>query len=315
MYYRSSSSSSWIKTTSSSYYEMDEDYDNGYTFTSSNDGQKVFNNLIRFKKNNYSYKVVVSDEDDEDIEGYKTFTVGSYDGDDCGYGQYGSGNNCYTCDNRPSNAYYPDRGSCDWICDDGYRERNGYCESEGQNCSIGQYSSGNSCYNCTTKPSSASYTSYGTCDWSCNSGYYRDGNTCVSNSQTCGVGQYVNGNSCQNCLSAPAHSYYTTAGSCSWACNANYYSTGSLCMPNTQNCGVGQYLSGNVCANCTTKPNNSVYSQTGTCDWICDYGFMRDGNSCVQNQTYAWYNSGWSTCSTNCGGGSQYRTVECRNQS
>ena len=99
VYYRSGSSSSWIKTTSSSYYEIDNDYDNGYTFTSSNDGQKIFNNLIRFKKNNYSYKVVVSDEDDDSIEGYKTFTVGNYDGNDCGYGEYESGDNCYSCNN------------------------------------------------------------------------------------------------------------------------------------------------------------------------------------------------------------------------
>ncbi len=76
VYYRQSSSSSWIKTTSSTYYEMDEDYeDDGYTFTSSNRGQKTFSDFIRFKKDNYEYKVVVADEDDNDIEGYKIFSV------------------------------------------------------------------------------------------------------------------------------------------------------------------------------------------------------------------------------------------------
>ena len=77
VYYRSSNSSSWIKTTSSSYYEIDNDYEDGYTFTSSNRGQKTLSNFIRFKKDDYSYKVVVTDEDDSDIEGYKIFTVGS----------------------------------------------------------------------------------------------------------------------------------------------------------------------------------------------------------------------------------------------
>ncbi len=74
VYYRTSGSSSWIKTTSSSYYEMDEDYEDGYTFTSSNNGQKTFYDLIRFRKE-YEYKIIVVDEDDDDIEGYKTFSV------------------------------------------------------------------------------------------------------------------------------------------------------------------------------------------------------------------------------------------------
>jgi len=68
VYYRSSSSSSWIRTTSTSYYEIDSDYRNGYTFTSSNRGQKTLSNFIRFKKDNLEYKVVVTDEDDNDIE-------------------------------------------------------------------------------------------------------------------------------------------------------------------------------------------------------------------------------------------------------
>ena len=42
--------------------------DNGYTFTSSNNGLKTFSNLIKFNRNNYSYKVIVYDEDDETIQ-------------------------------------------------------------------------------------------------------------------------------------------------------------------------------------------------------------------------------------------------------
>ncbi len=109
VYYRSSSSSSWIQTTSSSWYEIVSNYENnGYTFTSSNNGQKTFSNFIRFKKNNYSYKVVVTDENGGNIQGYKIFTVGSSSNNDiCGYGEYNSGSNsCYICNNLPSNAYY-----------------------------------------------------------------------------------------------------------------------------------------------------------------------------------------------------------------
>lgn len=79
VYYKASGSSTRTKTTSSTYYEMAGSYKtNGYTFTSSNAGEKSFTNLIRFKKNNYSYKVLVYDEDeDSDFQGEKTFTVGS----------------------------------------------------------------------------------------------------------------------------------------------------------------------------------------------------------------------------------------------
>lgn len=211
IYYRRSGSSSWVKTTSSSYYEIDEDYEDGYTFTSSNDGQKTLYDFIRFRKDDYEYKIVASDEDDEDIEGYKIVRVGNYSGSDCGFGEYESGGDCYACTGRPANAYYEDAGTCDWTCNSGYIERNGTCEYDTQLCGIGQYASGNTCYNCTTKPSSSYYTNYGTCDWSCNNGYYRNGNICVSSVTTCGIGEYLNGNSCQACVSRPANSTYTTA--------------------------------------------------------------------------------------------------------
>ena len=70
VYYKASGSSTWKQTTSSSYYEiMSSSYeDNGYKFTSSNAGQKTFSNFIQFKKNNYSYKVVVYDQDYDNIQ-------------------------------------------------------------------------------------------------------------------------------------------------------------------------------------------------------------------------------------------------------
>ena len=77
VYYRSSSSSSWTQTTSSTYYTMNSSYTDGYDFTSSNDGQKTFINFIKFKKNNYDYKVRVYDENDTSIYKEITFTVGS----------------------------------------------------------------------------------------------------------------------------------------------------------------------------------------------------------------------------------------------
>ena len=77
VYYRSSSSSSRILTTSSTYYEIDTDYDDGYEFTSSDDGEADLTNFIKFKKNNYDYKVRVYDDSDTSIYEEITFDVWS----------------------------------------------------------------------------------------------------------------------------------------------------------------------------------------------------------------------------------------------
>lgn len=83
VYYRTSDSSSWIQTTSSSYFAITSSYastyDDGIRFSSSWYGEHTFYDFIQFKKN-YQFKVVVEDTDDSDVNGYKTFDVGSYNG-------------------------------------------------------------------------------------------------------------------------------------------------------------------------------------------------------------------------------------------
>ena len=106
----------------------------------------------------------------------------------CGIGQYSSGNTCYSCSSLPWNAYYTTIGSCDWTCNSGYYKNgntcvanntygNGTCGSG--TCGVGQYCSGNTTYTCNNKPFNSYYTTSGTCDWSCNSGYVLTGNTCT----------------------------------------------------------------------------------------------------------------------------------------
>ncbi|MEI6672860.1 MAG: hypothetical protein WCL02_06090, partial [bacterium] len=77
VYYRSSSSSSWVQTTSSSDYTMNSSYTNGYDFSSSNNGEKTFSSFIKFNRNNYDYKVRVYDENDTSIYKEITYYVGS----------------------------------------------------------------------------------------------------------------------------------------------------------------------------------------------------------------------------------------------
>ncbi|MEI7562996.1 MAG: hypothetical protein WCJ39_04880, partial [bacterium] len=79
VYYRTSSSNSWVQTTSSSYFAINStyssDYSDGIAFSSSRDGYRTFSNFIEFKKN-YEYKVVVLDANDSSIQGERIFDVG-----------------------------------------------------------------------------------------------------------------------------------------------------------------------------------------------------------------------------------------------
>ncbi|MDR0369005.1 MAG: hypothetical protein LBH96_00230, partial [Candidatus Peribacteria bacterium] len=70
--YRTSSSSSWSKVTSSSYFTADDEFDDGYKFTSSDKGTVTFNSFIKFKKSGY-YRLYV--EDDNGNENYIQFNV------------------------------------------------------------------------------------------------------------------------------------------------------------------------------------------------------------------------------------------------
>ena len=58
---------------SSSYYEINEDYEDWYDFTSNDDGTKVFYDLIKFKLSG-DYKLTITDEDDN-IEEERTYYI------------------------------------------------------------------------------------------------------------------------------------------------------------------------------------------------------------------------------------------------
>ncbi len=211
----------------------------------------------------------------------------------CNVGQYSSGGTCYTCSGTPVNAYYTTAGTCDWTCNSGYYKSGNTCVANYNNyntysCTVGQYSSGNTCYSCNSKPTNSYYTTQGTCDWSCYSGYYNNGGFCVQNTPTCGVGQYLSGNSCLSCYTKPSDGYYTTTGTCDWTCNSGYYKSGNTCVANYNNnynynnyCGTGQYSSGGTCYSCGSIPYNAYYTSTGTCDWTCNSGYYKSGNTCV----------------------------------
>ena len=179
------------------------------------------------------------------------------------------------------------------------------------------------CLACTSKPSYAYYTNTGTCDWSCDSGYYKSGNTCISNYNNtyCSAGQYLSGNTCYSCGTAPWNAYYTTAGSCDWSCNSGYYRSGNTCTTSYSSGTTGQC--GYTAGSCTTGYSSNTTYSGGYTYWNCTgtnnvavscniYGNNSYGttgqcgtsvNSCVSGTFYDTTDSGnyayWNCTGTN----------------
>jgi hypothetical protein len=77
-------------TASSSLYDLSR---TSYTFTSSDDGQHTFSNLVTFTDDSYDYRLVAYDNSDSNIEGTKTFNLNG------GSSNSNSNNSNYNTDN------------------------------------------------------------------------------------------------------------------------------------------------------------------------------------------------------------------------
>ena len=106
---------------------------------------------------------------------------------DSGYTERGNScvRNATACTNKPANSHYTDNGmstnnSCYWACNSGYEYKGNRCR---RICAVGKYRRHNYCLSCRNKPSNSYYTSNGAirsnCSWSCNSGYRKEGDSCV----------------------------------------------------------------------------------------------------------------------------------------
>ena len=227
----------------------------------------------------------------------------------CNSGFYKSGNACIPT----NNYYYGTTGQCGstinsclsgtfydttdygnyayWNCTGSNGTAvscNAYNNNYYGNCTVGQYYSGNMCLGCTSKPSYAYYTTAGTCDWVCSSGYYKSGNTCIATYGTTGqCGSTIN-----SCLSGTFYdttdygnyAYWNctgsngTAVSCS-AYNNNYYGTNGQCGSTINSCISGTFydttdygnyaywncIGSNGSAVSCSAYNNNYYGTTGQC--------------------------------------------------
>ena len=122
---------------------------------------------------------------------------------------------------------------------------------------------------CTgTLPANATYSTAGSCHWTCNAGYYLSNGACVA----VDTGYYSGDgdNEQHECTNTkPTNSSYSgssTSNSCPWMCNTGY----------VLDIGNGSCCSG-------TLPENATYSTAGSCEWTCDAGYTLDNGECVPN--------------------------------
>lgn len=217
----------------------------------------------------------------------------------CGIGQYNSGNACVQCNIKPLNAQFNTANSCLWECSQGFMKVWNTCINNTQSCVVGMYPSNNTCQICTSKPSNSHYTTANSCDWTCASGYRREWNLCVwnviVNQGPCGIQE----NTCTSGVFSDAVDFGTFANwICVWA--NNIPTACSIQKNSTNSCGIGRYFSNNSCLSCTTKPANSIYTTSNTCDFSCTTGYRREGNLCIQNtaQCGVWQYTVGSSCQT-----------------
>jgi hypothetical protein len=150
-------------------------------------------------------------------------------------------------------------------------------------CSIGQYqtlcmsTNDSTCVSCTNKPTNANYDipTTSACTWTCNSGYYKTGSTCLPCSNpTCSIGEFptlctsTSNSVCVPCTKKPLNgSVYISnsaqgSDNCNWQCTPGYYggmqNTCTICSPGT----YSNLASASSCLACSTGSYNNASGMT-----------------------------------------------------
>ena len=190
----------------------------------------------------------------------------------CTGGTYsGSGaTSCTPCVNLIGNATYlanqpgTNATNCPLACRAGfnYAPNMNACSP----CSVGQWSAAGSttCGACTLLPINATYSGVGTsataCPFTCNSGYYQSGASCVP----CAAGTFSLAGACVPCAMG---TYSSLASTNCTQCQPGYYSLSG--WSNCTACAAGTRLSAGVCVPCVASSYSA--SNSTTCS-ICAAG-------------------------------------------
>ena len=191
-----------------------------------------------------------------------------------------NGNGLKTCDSIGSSF-----GQCEIAgCGLDFFLNGGTCRGVG----TGKYSPAEDkqVFNCSNKPLNSVYTTSGngsnSCEWTCNGGFSRVGNTCVAHVCTPGSKKSCNvnnGSGEQLCL-ASGEGY---ANCVVQTCDVDHYWNGGTCVQVP----VGFYSPAGSLqrTSCNNAPANTTYTSRGNganqCTWGCNDGFNQVGNTCV----------------------------------
>ena len=214
------------------------------------------------------------------------------------------GTTCVDCPERANaNALCTD-GACGFECWVDYDNCNGgaadgcevYLPTSVLHCG--------GCNNACTAPANGTAICTGnSCDFTCNTGFHREGDACIANGNVdcCGVG-------CQTCTvpvgshATAACVYSSTAGDfvCSFECNAPWAdcnaSAVDWCETDTSLSTAHCLACNNVCP---VPANGSAVCTATGCDIVCDINYHRCGNQCRANSDISYCGAACEDCTQN----------------
>ena len=212
----------------------------------------------------------------------------------CGIGQYSSSNTCYSCNTPPTNAYYATVNTCVWTCNSGFYKSGNSCVSNFNNNNQNNLGQCGSTVNTCTRGFSSNISYSGNfASWNCN-GTNGAAVSCSAFSQGNNFGTTAQcGSTANTCITGYSSNVTYNNNNTSWNCNGtngsavscNSWNNNNNNNNNTSTCGVGQYFTGNMCLGCTSKPSYGYYTTSGACDWMCNSGYYKSGNTCVSTNS------------------------------